>query len=62
MRCEHPPGHPKAVKLGCICPTRPSGLVDAYGYEVRWYSADCPLHGGENAEPIDGDEMVYKIP
>ena len=60
-RCEYPPGHPEAVKLGCRCPTGDSGLVDAYGYEVRWYSDDCPMHGGDMAKPMGADEMVFGV-
>lgn len=64
-RCEHPPGHPESVKLGCTCPVLDngyglgSGWQDAHGNPLFWFDTDCPLHGGTRSEPIEPDTVVF---
>lgn len=63
-----PPGHPDAVNAGCLCPQmdnghgQGSGYVGLDGSPMFWFSQDCPIHGGEKAEPIDPATVLYKSP
>lgn len=65
-RCEYPPGHPEAVKIGCLCPTltnghgRGCGVKDEQGNPPFWFNHDCPIHGRNKAEPVDDDALVFE--
>jgi hypothetical protein len=44
----NPPGHPDAVKEGCLCPVMDNGYgkgVKIDGEVLYWRNAKCPLHG-----------------
>lgn len=61
-----PPGHPEAVKAGCICPVqdnhggRGNGWKKASGEVLFWYDEECPLHGGDNAQPVSMETWCEK--
>lgn len=50
-----PPGHPLAIKLGCLCPEidngrgKGSGYVDLDGNPQFWINAECPIHVEQDA-------------
>jgi hypothetical protein len=60
-----PPGHPQSVATGCLCPVTDNahgagcGYVDAAGNALYIFEDRCPLHGGDQAEPMDPEELCY---
>lgn len=64
-RYPHPPGDPQAVAAGCLCPVldnghgRGCGYVDSQGAPLYVFNDACPLHGGNQAEVMDPNEVCF---
>lgn len=61
------PGGSSAVKNGCTCPVmdnnRGKGVATLDGDILFWMDQDCPLHGQDNNNDEDEDELDrYLLP
>ena len=65
-RYQHPPGHPQSVNDGCTCPVMDNGhgkgcgYVDVSGTPLFVFDMNCPLHGGDQAEEMNPEEMCFE--